>query len=1766
MPTTLDANELDRWLNEAHKNAAALLRAGQAQKQEREKFLQKTTSEARVDPNTGTLRLTPEQKWAVKFAEAHIKTPADKALQGVIIAHSMGMGKTLIGIKASQAFLEINRATSVTVITTLPVLRDQWQAELTDTSKAGKPTFFVGKHRGAIEFRVAGEEPDRIDVDGKTARKMTDDGEYQMDLHRASPAPRVYADEINVNGKTARKINNDGVYQLDLQCVSQARAVYATLQNMDDVKIKILNNTYHTPDDFFTGFKVDKGDDVTHGDPCLAACDYIIISHDLFKTHRSQLADILDKRRKLLVVDEAQKAKNQTNTNNLHANIKGFPGKRLLLTGTPMEITINDVWSLAELLVPEKPKEGMEKVLKQQVQQNTSEQNTSEKNDTTLLKVDALITKYNDPTKNFQEYSDLLKTKYKQMVYFINTCMFAFMDRVGPGALTAELRQQGVQRFEFCAVCPADPVDENIVEGMLIPSEARKAMLAACINQRKQELCKTIIFYSFNDYYEEIETALIEQCRLEPDTNFKRLYGHIPGTERKELIRQFEENPEIKVLVANIQVGGVGLNLQNSANMIIFVNTDWNPAVVDQAAGRIWRRGQKKNCCILHLLAEKDIGQTGDFRKRNHDDSTQKLTDEYSKFKVMMSRIIANTNFLDGKFLAGDDSDMLQPVTENGTARDWVQFLQTCRTNAMPGRPQDITLKQVEFDLKNIIDVSTPPEELNMFERYRINGPGSLPIYSDMNNETYTEAFITLAESIRTELMAKTYYCDLHRAWFFKGEPSTMPPLFYPLDDTDERMDAVPEKFRLTFRRGLTPKQGNAAWQHTDPCTSFNRENQNWRENCDGIFCLDADMTGAVVDADLKAHAVALLHLLVRSIPEHLPKDEPYWKILLRQTEKHRIRCYPVPAKFFNKTMKDNAQSPMAIAKACLDILFPKKNQTEVHLVDATIPQLSEIPDTTTNVLVCGGYSKNLGDQMEQYGFYATTEDMVRCEAGEGTPLAAMVTREQGRWRLTPGACTFLEGNHASMMDMKVNIVYRMLHRDIDWTKTWTFVCDGKEDVKLELNGMITVKDAVEELKRALTEKKLVEVSQGKTMAVTIESRGNNKPKNSDKLSQYEVGNRVKYQVHITSTTAEWTFKLADGGENQLEVVKLELDKNVTVNVAQARLKKKLQEIGPPYISEDEKATINVKIHTGETKQGGVKLITIAPKYVVQYTLERQEVTWTFKLPNGDDNALKEVMLELDKNVTVTDALAQLKVNLQKTDPLYASTEEEVALDIQTTPDKPKKTGDKLGKFATDYAVGITVKRQRVTWTFRNVLARSDEGSRKAQPDVKLTLKANASIQDAQIELLQYWEKQTPPIVTDDENITVTIRTDQSSRSRDKLNSIFTGSEVLYDLHYNYKTSDTAWTFQNWDDRDQADDIKKQSEVVLTLPRKVNINKAESELRQKFTETALEVNLLDGNGARIPIKSEPLSTIAAGLRVWYQKKSTKITVTWVPYLPAFTADLKNATFDNTQTLEDLYLHLAGVNKDYAWQLQDATRRDLKPNKQKIVKQNFERDGEAYKVYYKYTVKQSFYVKLDSQVDAVNKSALLQRLHSKPNKKIVGVQEKTDTDEIEVTVKENYTHGDLVKAVQGGDAVKVTLLAQDGQPLAAGPTVIANEQHVTVKVEPLQKMHWRVQVVQDHVVHETYDIEEVGDADDVKQVLSRVKRAAQAQYDIDHPGNTTTLSPGSYRKEGDQYVLPMNISMKPPKKVVHVAGGNGSGGSAPTDSVPGDMQPSDPMPL
>ena len=67
----------------------------------------------------------------------------------------------------------------------------------------------------------------------------------------------------------------------------------------------------------------------------------------------------------------------------------------------------------------------------------------------------------------------------------------------------------------------------------------------------------------------------------------------------------FTNDINCKVFLST-DAGGVGLNLQSAAYMIN-LDIPWNPAVLEQRIGRIYRLGQKKNVSIINLVSQGSI-------------------------------------------------------------------------------------------------------------------------------------------------------------------------------------------------------------------------------------------------------------------------------------------------------------------------------------------------------------------------------------------------------------------------------------------------------------------------------------------------------------------------------------------------------------------------------------------------------------------------------------------------------------------------------------------------------------------------------------------------------------------------------------------------------------------------------------------------------------------------------------------------------------------------------------------------------------------------------------------------------------------------------------------------------------------------------------------------------------------------------------------------------------------------------------------------------
>ena len=83
-------------------------------------------------------------------------------------------------------------------------------------------------------------------------------------------------------------------------------------------------------------------------------------------------------------------------------------------------------------------------------------------------------------------------------------------------------------------------------------------------------------------------------------------HGGIPGAKRGALVERFHQDPECRVFLST-DAGGVGLNLQHAASIVVNMDLPWNPAVLEQRIGRVHRLGQSRSVQVVNFVAEDTI-------------------------------------------------------------------------------------------------------------------------------------------------------------------------------------------------------------------------------------------------------------------------------------------------------------------------------------------------------------------------------------------------------------------------------------------------------------------------------------------------------------------------------------------------------------------------------------------------------------------------------------------------------------------------------------------------------------------------------------------------------------------------------------------------------------------------------------------------------------------------------------------------------------------------------------------------------------------------------------------------------------------------------------------------------------------------------------------------------------------------------------------------------------------------------------------------------
>jgi SNF2 family DNA or RNA helicase len=110
---------------------------------------------------------------------------------------------------------------------------------------------------------------------------------------------------------------------------------------------------------------------------------------------------------------------------------------------------------------------------------------------------------------------------------------------------------------------------------------------------------KVLIFSQFVKHLDIYRTYFNKQ---------KTPYAYLDGStnNRGEIVKEFQENNDIKLFLISIKAGGVGLNL-TGADYVFILDPWWNPAVEQQAIDRTHRIGQTKNVFIYKFITKDSV-------------------------------------------------------------------------------------------------------------------------------------------------------------------------------------------------------------------------------------------------------------------------------------------------------------------------------------------------------------------------------------------------------------------------------------------------------------------------------------------------------------------------------------------------------------------------------------------------------------------------------------------------------------------------------------------------------------------------------------------------------------------------------------------------------------------------------------------------------------------------------------------------------------------------------------------------------------------------------------------------------------------------------------------------------------------------------------------------------------------------------------------------------------------------------------------------------
>lgn len=334
--------------------------------------------------------------------------------------------------------------------------------------------------------------------------------------------------------------------------------------------------------------------------------DVCITSYEMIlreKTHLKKFAW------EYIIIDEAHRIKNEESS--LAQIIRVFNSRnRLLITGTPLQNNLHELWALLNFLLPDVF--GDSEAFDQWFKSQDTDQDTIVQQLHRVLRPFLLRRVKSDVEKSLlpKKEINLFVPMSAMQVKWYQKILEKDIDAVNGAAGKRESKTRLlniVMQLRKCCNHPylfegAEPGPPYTTDEHLVYNSGKMVVLDKILRRMKEQGSRVLIFSQMSRVLDILEDYCVFR-----DYSYCRIDGTTAHEDRIAAIDEYNRpNSDKFIFLLTTRAGGLGINL-TSADIVVLYDSDWNPQADLQAMDRAHRIGQTKQVVAFRFVTEKAI-------------------------------------------------------------------------------------------------------------------------------------------------------------------------------------------------------------------------------------------------------------------------------------------------------------------------------------------------------------------------------------------------------------------------------------------------------------------------------------------------------------------------------------------------------------------------------------------------------------------------------------------------------------------------------------------------------------------------------------------------------------------------------------------------------------------------------------------------------------------------------------------------------------------------------------------------------------------------------------------------------------------------------------------------------------------------------------------------------------------------------------------------------------------------------------------------------